>query len=157
MSTVPRPRTEGQPKGRKPARPTHGTCRLTLNINGTSYGVRPVQADPSSALQAFRLRKPDGTAYHVARQPYGCECDCPDFVFHREGIDPAGCKHIKALAACGLLAMPPAGPAPSPADERPEWTDTERWTISTDPDDPAGFDPFDPDYIASIRHEGGDA
>ena len=27
-------------KARKQARPTHGTCRLTLAINGTSYVVK---------------------------------------------------------------------------------------------------------------------
>src|SRR5690242_17481677 len=103
MASVPRPRPGGQPRRRRPARPAHGTCRLTLTINGTAYAVRPVPADPSAALQAFRLRKGDGTAYYVARQPHGCECDCPDFIFHRDGLDPAGRKHVKALRACGLL------------------------------------------------------
>jgi hypothetical protein len=88
---------------RKPARPAHGTCRLSLHVNGTCYSVRPVPCDPSAALRCYRLRKADGTAYHVSRHPWGCECTCPDFVFHRDGIDPAGCKHVKALAAVGLL------------------------------------------------------
>jgi hypothetical protein len=35
------------------------------------------------------------TVYHT--------CDCPDFIFHRDGVDPDGCKHIKALVAYGLL------------------------------------------------------
>jgi hypothetical protein len=90
---------------RKPARPTHGTCRLTLTINGTHYSVRP---NVGAACVAFRLKKPDGTIYDVARTEHGLTCDCPDFVFHREGRDPAGCKHTKAMAACGLLAPAPA-------------------------------------------------
>jgi hypothetical protein len=96
-------------KPRKPARPTHGTCRLTLAINGTHYSVRPNQG---AACAAFRLKKPDGTVYDVARTPHGLTCDCPDFTFHREGRDPAGCKHTKAMVACGLLASDPAATAP---------------------------------------------
>lgn len=88
---------------RRPARPTHGTCRLTLTVNGTAYRVRPIPADAFAALQAFRLKKFDGTTYDVALTVHGLTCDCPDFAFHRDGIDPAGCKHIKAMVACGLL------------------------------------------------------
>lgn len=91
-------------KSRKPVRPTHGTCRLTLHINGTAYTVRPIPCDPAAAVRAFRLRKSDGTTYDVARAAFGTVCDCPDFEFHRDGIDPAGCKHIKAMTACGLLS-----------------------------------------------------
>jgi hypothetical protein len=101
VPNVPRPPTDGQTATRKPARPTHGTCRLTLTINGTSYSVRPNRGE---AVKAFRLRKTDGTTYDVARTADGLVCDCPDFVFNRDGIDPDGCKHLKALVACGLLA-----------------------------------------------------
>jgi hypothetical protein len=92
-------------KPRKPVRPTHGTCRLTITINGTHYSVRP---NVGAACVAFRLRKPDGTVYDVARTEHGLTCDCPDFIFNREGRDPAGCKHTKAMVACGLLAPDPA-------------------------------------------------
>src|SRR5689334_8545174 len=85
MSTLP-PRAEPPPRPRQPARPAHGTCRLTLTINGTPYRVRPVPADSFAAIRAFRLRKADGTAYDVAETVHGHECDCPDFVFHRDGI-----------------------------------------------------------------------
>jgi hypothetical protein len=97
--------TRTQVKPRKPARPTHGTCRLTLSINGTHYSVRPNQG---AACVAFRLKKADGTVYDVARTEDGLTCDCPDFIFHRDGLDPAGCKHTKAMVACGLLAPDPA-------------------------------------------------
>lgn len=102
MSNVPDPRPAVQ-RTRRPARPTHGTCRLTLTVNGVPYRVRPIPADDFAALQAFRLKKSDGTIYDVALTVHGLTCDCPDFTFHRDGIDPAGCKHIKALVACGLL------------------------------------------------------
>ncbi|MHC5540140.1 hypothetical protein ACYOEI_18120, partial [Singulisphaera rosea] len=34
---------------------------------------------------------------------HGCECTCADFVFNRDGKDPEGCKHIRALTVHGLL------------------------------------------------------
>ena len=74
---------------------------ITLSINGTAYAVRP---NAGAAVRAFRLRKSDGTVYDVARTEHGLTCDCPDYMFHRDGIDPAGCKHIKAMVACGLLS-----------------------------------------------------
>ncbi len=103
MSKVARPLPVGQPKGRKPARPTHGRCRLTLTINGTLYNVRPVPADPGVASKAYRIKKSDGRVYDITQTAYGPECDCPDFTFHRDGIDPNGCKHIKAMIAVGLI------------------------------------------------------
>ena len=101
MSTVPRPRAASQ---RKPARPPHGYARLVLTINGTPYRVRRLACDPSAAMNAFRLRKDDGSHYNVASTPDGHICDCPDFTFNRDGIDPHGCKHIKAMIAVGLFA-----------------------------------------------------
>jgi hypothetical protein len=74
-----------------------------LVINGTSYTIRRIPCDPGAALGAFRLRKVDGTTYVVAATDSGLVCDCPDFTFHRDGIDPDGCKHIKAMVAVGLL------------------------------------------------------
>ena len=149
------PRLQRQPIQRKPIRPASGTCRLTLAINRTLYSVRPIQVDPSVALQAVRLRKADGTVYHVARHAYGSECDCPDFVFRRDGHDSGGCKHVKALIASGMIAPNPVSSTRNSADEWPDWTDEGYWTPSED-DEAAGFDPFDPDYIAEIANEWGD-
>jgi hypothetical protein len=108
MSTVTRPSPNGQraarpSRARKPARTPHGIARLTLFINGTACGVVPLQPDPDAASKAYRLRKSDGTAYHVAQTVNGPSCDCPDFTFNRDGIDPGGCKHCRALAAVGLF------------------------------------------------------
>jgi hypothetical protein len=103
MPSLPPPPPCAPAARRRPARPAHGTCRLTLTINGTAYSLRPNPADSFAALKAFRLRKADGTVYDVAETVHGLECDCPDFVFHRDGTDPDGCKHVKALVACGLL------------------------------------------------------
>jgi hypothetical protein len=89
---------------RKAAPPPHGVTRLTLSINGTDYTVRPLWCDGVHASRLFRLRKV-GTPkrYCVAQTPDGAVCDCPDWVFNRDGIDPDGCKHIKAMVAVGLL------------------------------------------------------
>lgn len=93
---------------RQPAPPAavHGTCGLTLRINGTTYGVRPV--DPGFAgLKAYRLTKQaaTGSVYDVVETVSGIECDCADYEFRRKGLDgTAPCKHGSALAALGLLA-----------------------------------------------------
>ena len=118
MSVSPRPPSAScQP--RRTVRPTHGTCGLALAINGTRYRVNPVLAGVFAALRSFRLTKPDGTAYDVSLTLHGPVCDCPDFVFHRDGIDPDGCKHLKAVAACGLFGTSRPDPLPAdPADGR---------------------------------------
>jgi hypothetical protein len=83
--------------------PARAACRLTMEINGVDYRVEPGSAETYAASKAYRLRKLDGTAYDVALTTHGLTCDCPDFIFHRDGLDPDGCKHIKAMVAYGLL------------------------------------------------------
>ncbi len=88
---------------RRTIRPARAVCRLTIAINGMDYQVNPNLAEGSAALKAYRLTKTDGTAYDAALTVHGLTCDCPDFIFRRDGIDPEGCKHIKAMVAFGLL------------------------------------------------------
>jgi hypothetical protein len=83
--------------------PARAVCRLTMEINGVDYRVEPTPARAFAAGKSYRLRKPDGTTYDVALTDFGLTCDCPDFIFHRDGLDPGGCKHIKAMVAYGLL------------------------------------------------------
>lgn len=78
--------------------------RLLLQIDRTLYRLRPVRDDPGESARGIRLSKPDGTEYDVEQTPFGPTCDCPDFIFRREGLDPTGCKHIKALVAHGVIA-----------------------------------------------------
>lgn len=87
-----------------PPAPTRrpGRCRLTLTINNSNYDVRPIAPGDDSVLKAFRLTR-DGHVYDVALHPYGHTCDCPDFIFRRDGLDPEGCLHIRAMIAVGLL------------------------------------------------------
>jgi hypothetical protein len=98
----------GEPRRIRPAR---AVCRLTIAINGMDYQVNPNVAEGPAALKAYRLTKTDGTEYDLAEHisppveeaRHYVTCDCPDFIFRRDGIDPEGCKHIKAMVAFGLL------------------------------------------------------
>jgi hypothetical protein len=79
-----------------------GRCRLTLTINGLHYAVRPIASQADDVSRAFRLsRKCD--VYDVAQTVHGPTCDCPDFIFRRDGLDPRGCLHIRAMRAVGML------------------------------------------------------
>ncbi len=92
-------------RNRRSGTPARPVC-LVLAIDPMLYQVRPLPCDPLIAHRAFRLRKPDGTIYDVVETAHGPECDCPDFIFRRDGIDPAGCKHIQALIASGMIDRP---------------------------------------------------
>src|SRR4051812_29395920 len=86
---------------KKPVRaaPAPDVCRLTVTIRGADYRARPVRNE-TSAGRAWSLRKvATGARYHVVETPHGPSCDCADFTFKRDGIDPAGCKHVRSLRA----------------------------------------------------------
>ena len=53
--------------------------------------------------RAFRLTR-KGDIYDVAQTVHGPVCDCPDFIFRRDGLDPRGCLHIRAMRAVGILS-----------------------------------------------------
>jgi hypothetical protein len=100
--------SQSQPRER------HGTCHLTLTINGTDYRVTPLTIPPGTfeARRAWRLRKlADGTVYDVEAIDGGFACTCADACWRRNQLDPAGCKHARALVALGLLPqLEPAHP-----------------------------------------------
>ncbi len=77
---------------------------MVLEIADTPYTLRPIACHDPGDLRAFRLMKEDGTVYDVVQKSTGHECDCPDFIFRRDGLDPNGCKHVQALVAAGMLA-----------------------------------------------------
>lgn len=79
------------------------STRLVLEIAETRYAFRPVACPEAIGCAAFRLVKDDGTIYDLVQTEYGPQCDCPDFVFRRDGLDPNGCKHIQALVAAGMM------------------------------------------------------
>ncbi len=113
--------------------PRVGPVSLTLTIGRTQYALDPLACDAPIASRAFGLRKDDGTRYDVAQTPFGAECDCPDFVFRRDGLDPRGCKHVRALVDRGLIepnsdrrplkrpvvAIPPVAGRVGPSRSRP--------------------------------------
>lgn len=102
-------------------------CRLSLTIAGTMYHVRPLALDDPDDVRAYRLRKADGTVYHVLQNAMtGHQCDCGDFTFRRDGKDPAGCKHVRALVAVGLFDRT-AVPEPEPVDPQLESWRAERF------------------------------
>jgi hypothetical protein len=76
---------------------------LTLTIfNGTTTTYRVIP-NHTPDVRSFRLKKQDGETYDCARTPHGLECTCGDWVYSRDGKDPHGCKHLRALVAHGLL------------------------------------------------------
>src|SRR3954454_5794309 len=77
--------------------------RLFLEISGQSYSLRAVHCDDRIGHRAYRLLKADGTVYDVIQTPFGPECDCADFIFRRDGLDPRGCKHVQALVSVGMI------------------------------------------------------
>jgi hypothetical protein len=106
-----RPKPEPKPK---PA----DVCRLTVHIRGVCYSARPVEPECDDVARAWRLRLADGTAYTVAETVHGATCECGDFVWRHDGKDAAGCKHIRALRALGLIDQAGAEPP-----DWPSWTD----------------------------------
>lgn len=86
-----------------PVAPKGRTFRLYLTIDRFPYHVRPIVTDPVFADRAFQLTRPDGKSYDISQTRHGLTCDCPDFIYRRDGLDPAGCKHIRALVSCGLV------------------------------------------------------
>src|SRR5258708_7210793 len=86
-------------KRRARRRPSH----LILAIEATLYTVQPSACDPTVASRVSRLMKSDGSSYNVAETSHGPRCDCPDFIYRRDGLDPTGCKHIQALVHHGLI------------------------------------------------------
>jgi hypothetical protein len=99
------PGPELRPK--TPPKDPHGTCRLTLTINGQHYAVKKVECQAAGASRCYELKKPGtaGTTYHIATFPYGVECDCPDFIYRREGT-ASECKHIRSMKVFGLIEGP---------------------------------------------------
>jgi len=73
-------------------------------IDRTDSVVTPLACGPGvDARRAYRLIKGDGSAYDLAETEHGPQCDCPDSIFRRDGLDPDGCKHVQALVRLGLI------------------------------------------------------
>lgn len=100
---------------RKPVAPAHGTASLTLRINDSEYALWKVPAHEAGVTACYELKKKGSSdRYHVSEHAHGAECTCGDWTFRRNHLDPAGCKHIKALAVFGLIEPPAPVPTPPP-------------------------------------------
>jgi hypothetical protein len=101
MSNVSRSR-----RGRQP-----DAFRIVFHIGEDRYGVRPLAAHADVAVKAFRLTKHTGgrEVYDVRLSAQGwCECDCPG---HQRWAERGTvCKHVRALAAAGMLPVPTPAP-----------------------------------------------
>jgi hypothetical protein len=80
---------------------------ITFTIEGDSYAVSRLPADPSVAQHAFRFRKLTGdqAVYDVRFTEHGPEYDCKGYLRHGH------CKHgATVVAAAGVfdLSAPPA-------------------------------------------------
>jgi hypothetical protein len=97
---------------RRKVAPEAPISRLFLVIRDTVYLVSATPNAGRERPRGYRLVKSGGTAYDVEQTQHGPTCDCPDFVFRRDGLDPAGCKHVRALVAQGLLDEGPVAAVP---------------------------------------------
>jgi hypothetical protein len=100
-------------KSRKPVKPVSGSCRwlsrfdangvAALEINGTAYTVEQLLdfgRAGSGGLAGYRLtNRQNSKVYDVEITADAWRCDCPDFVYRRDGKDAKGCKHVAGLRA----------------------------------------------------------
>jgi hypothetical protein len=95
------------------AGPQARTFRIVFWIEGVAYTVVPLKPDPGVASKAYRFLKRDTKGrvtvnYDVHVNGHGPECECKGFLRWRRP-----CKHIKTLAAAGMIpALPDAAPEP---------------------------------------------
>ncbi len=89
------------PRLRPPVQPTI----RSLTIRDVEYHVQRLQPLDPDVTHAYRLTKQagNGDVYDVHHDQHGAHCTCPDFVYKREGLDPSGCKHVKALRAWQMI------------------------------------------------------
>jgi hypothetical protein len=101
--------------------PAPVSASLSLTIGDKSYGLAILTAPDGSPVYRLDYRdkvydvSPDGASLA------GATCDCPDFTYRRAGLDSLGCRHIRALRECRLLAPVPAPPKDD-GDNEPDHT-----------------------------------
>ncbi len=69
-------------------------------IDGLEYAVLPLRPDPAVASRAYRFvkRYGDRATYDVHVNGHGPECECKGWLRWRRP-----CKHIRTLAAAGMI------------------------------------------------------
>jgi hypothetical protein len=101
------------------------TFRIVFFIDSVAYSVIPLKPDPEVASKAYRFVKRDSRGritanYDVHVNSRGPECECKGYLRWRKP-----CKHIKTLAAAGMIpelqpAAPPSEPFPPAANAEPK-------------------------------------
>lgn len=97
---------------RPPVNPVRGVCRWAkrigpdstsglLYIDGQLHGVHELKDDAGKIVgYCMGHGKGENRVYHKIDITWArWECDCPDFIYRRHGMDRGGCKHVRALKA----------------------------------------------------------
>jgi hypothetical protein len=84
------------------------TFKIVFWIEGVPYQVIPLKPDLQVASKAYRFLKRDKRGkltanYDVSLNEHGPQCECKGFLRWRRP-----CKHIKTLAAAGMIPTLPA-------------------------------------------------
>jgi hypothetical protein len=111
------------------------SAALSLTIGDRSYGLM-ILSGPVYRLD-YRDKvydvSPDGASLA------GATCSCPDFTYRRAGLDSLGCRHIRALRECRLLAPVQNFPAPpkdgggNDPDRAPDFSEPSTVTVAQAP------------------------
>lgn len=93
------------------------TFRIVFWIEGAAYQVIPLKPDPEVASKAYRFLKRDSRGkvtanYDVHVNGHGPECECKGYLRWRKP-----CKHIKTLAAAGMIPPLATEPQLAPSSE----------------------------------------
>lgn len=76
--------------------------RADGRVDETDYEVQRLDGHPDIGFPAVRLIKADGSSFDLLRTKHSWQCECPDFANRRQHKGEE-CKHIRALAAVGLI------------------------------------------------------
>jgi hypothetical protein len=102
------PTPAAAPVPAKRRRPPRNTFRIRFSIEGAWYSVLPLRPDPAVARKAYRMAKlgPKGETtaeYDVSISAEGHPaCECKGFLrWHKP------CRHLRTLAAAGMIELPP--------------------------------------------------
>jgi hypothetical protein len=102
------PQAAAAPAPAKRRRPPRNTFRIRFLIEGSWYAVVPLRPDPAVARKAYRMAKlgakGETTAeYDVSVSAEGHPaCECKGWLRWQKP-----CRHLRTLAAAGMIELPP--------------------------------------------------
>jgi hypothetical protein len=101
----------------KPRLPPRNHFRIRFLIEGSWYAVLPLKPDPGVARKAYRMSKLDALGrvtaeYDVSVSAEGHPaCECRGWLRWQKP-----CRHLRTLAAAGMIELPPPN---KPAQDQP--------------------------------------